>query len=379
MDARRTRKKLLLAALFSFAGLACPASLRAQFVGYTSPQTVQVTLASSVACTGLPQNFVTGSVAGFSNLGQTQHYITLTPSAAAIRVTAEIDGIDNNGNAFRISDVLVSTLGNVPLSVSGSGYFPKIQVTVTCGSSAGTFTLSYSGTSSTSTPMVGSYLLGAIDKSVSAFAPANASLETRFQPPFADSEGTLVFFYQATGPLGSTVQVTCAANTANISSQTFTPSITTGLQILPVPRGSCPLMIIDYNSGGASATTYSLEYIFSVPGKQLSPGGQPLAQSNTEQTSAVNAAVSKTISVTGNARAHLFSLSARCSAGTAQLTVIDGATQIWSTAATEVGTATFRFQWNPGLAASFGSNMVITLSSCGAANTGVLDVQSSQF
>jgi hypothetical protein len=102
---------------------------------------------------------------------------------------------------------------------------------------------------------------------------------------------------------------------------------------------------------------------------------------NSETVSATNAAA---VANFGNAtfglqRDHLYSVSARCSAGTAQLTVSDGGTQIWSTAATEVSTTTFKFQWNPGLAGSLGKVMVVTLGTCGGGNIGTLDVQGSQF
>src|SRR5437899_2681628 len=54
-----------LLALFALLGLASASP--AQFIGYTSPQTVDQTLASNLACTGGVQNFT------ITNLGQTQH------------------------------------------------------------------------------------------------------------------------------------------------------------------------------------------------------------------------------------------------------------------------------------------------------------------
>src|SRR5208282_625388 len=62
-------RKLLTGFVFIFASLPC----FAQFIGYTSPQTVQVKLATAVTCTGSPQTFITGTTPGFSNIGQTQH------------------------------------------------------------------------------------------------------------------------------------------------------------------------------------------------------------------------------------------------------------------------------------------------------------------
>jgi hypothetical protein len=112
----------------------------------------------------------------------------------------------------------------------------------------------------------------------------------------------------------------------------------------------------------------------------LSFSTAPFQNLNSESTSAANSAVTKSIPAASISRVHLFSVSARCSAGTAQLQVKDGVggTVIWSTGATEVTTTTFRFQWSPGLASSGGNGMDIVLSTCGAANTGTLDVQASQ-
>jgi hypothetical protein len=44
-----------------------------------------------------------------------------------------------------------------------------------------------------------------------------------------------------------------------------------------------------------------------------------------------------------------------------------------------VGTTTFKFQWNPGLSGASGDTITISLTTCGGANTGTLDVQGSLF
>ena len=255
------RKLLVLLAL-----LATASSASAQFIGYSSPQTIQKTIATNTPCTGGAQNFITGAVAGFDNLGQTQHYISIVPSAAVTSIQAEIDGIDRSGNVFRISDVLIATAATLPLATSGSGYYPQFQVKVTCGSAAGTFTLNYSGASSTFNQTVGSYLLGQIDKSLYAGAPANTNSQIQFQPPFASSGGTLLFTFNVGGPAGSSVQVQCAGNTIGISSQLFPLNTAASVQTLQVANNFCPTMQINYVSGGASAALYSMEYIFTIPG-----------------------------------------------------------------------------------------------------------------
>jgi hypothetical protein len=120
-------------------------------------------------------------------------------------------------------------------------------------------------------------------------------------------------------------------------------------------------------------------WYFFLPGQALPAGAQPPNATNSEATAAANTAVVSTLTVTAVQRGHLFLVNARCSAGTAQLTVADGATTIFSSAATEVGTTSFTKSWPVGLPSSPGNNLVITLTTCGAANTGTLDVQGSVF
>lgn len=100
---------------------------------------------------------------------------------------------------------------------------------------------------------------------------------------------------------------------------------------------------------------------------------------NSVTTGAANTAVTVTIAAAAGTRAHLYGLDARCSAGTATLDVDDGATGIWDSAAGEVGTTTVRFNWTTALTGSTNTAMTITLSACGAGNTGTLIVQADRF
>jgi hypothetical protein len=99
--------------------------------------------------------------------------------------------------------------------------------------------------------------------------------------------------------------------------------------------------------------------------------------SNSENTSAVNTLLTVTFPNVTNTRSVVYSVSGRCSAGTAQLTISIGGTQVWSTGATEVTTTTFRYQWNPGLTGSQGASVSISITACGVGNTGTLDIQAS--
>lgn len=100
---------------------------------------------------------------------------------------------------------------------------------------------------------------------------------------------------------------------------------------------------------------------------------------NSRSVSAANTAVTVTIAAAVGQRAHLYGLDASCSAGTAQVTVDDGATRIWETLAAEIGTSRLRVTWPVGLTGSTNTAMTITLSACGAGNTGTLIVQADRF
>ncbi len=106
---------------------------------------------------------------------------------------------------------------------------------------------------------------------------------------------------------------------------------------------------------------------------------QPANAFNSQTTGAANSAVTVTIAAANGQRGALYSLAARCSAGSASLTVKDGATDIFSTQAGAVTTSNFTQQWHTPLTASLNADLVITLSACGAGNMGTLSVQASRF
>lgn len=123
------------------------------------------------------------------------------------------------------------------------------------------------------------------------------------------------------------------------------------------------------NQGAAAASTTAWP-VATVQGAGLT---------NSQQVSAANTAVSKTITGVANQRAHLYRVDAFCSAGTSSLTITDGGTTIWSTPAGAVGTTEFTATWPVALSMTTGATGVITLGPCGAANTGTLIVQADQF
>lgn len=256
-----------------FLAILLASAVRAQRVAL---QSVSATLANNVTCTGVAQNFTTAQgIPGFNNIGQTSHLATAVSTAATF--TLEIDGLDNLGNVFRLSNLQVGvpTTAKGGLVVSASGYMTNIQVSVTCTAGA-TFSLSYTGSFSPSPPDVGGTLLSALDKLPFQSAAANANSSVTFQTPNGNSSGTIIFQYAAAGPSGSTIGVQCLSNAGtNLSAYTFSLDTGTSAQLFSVTAGTCPFVTLSYTSGGASATTYKLEYVFNGQGTSTSQIADP--------------------------------------------------------------------------------------------------------
>lgn len=227
--------------------------------------TQQILAAAGTTCTGSAQTFAV------QNRNQTQHYAYIATNAAVTNLVMKIQGIDSAGNVYTISDTatVASPVVAANASLQGSGYFPTVQVVVTCNPApGGTFLLSYSGGQAITNVNVGSYLLAQIDKTVSATAAANTNYSAFFQTPFGSAYGVLYFAFTGTGPAGSTLFVFCQdQNGIGATSETFNLATTTAVtQTFVVPALPCPNVTVQYGSGGASAATYNLDYVFSLPG-----------------------------------------------------------------------------------------------------------------
>jgi len=267
MQARNWKPAILvaLATLLLLGGIFAPPA-SAQFLGYTSPQTATATLfATPTTCTGSAQTSVV------PNIGQTVHQITFFNNTGISQAAVKLQGSNDGVNYFDISDTLQP--GNTTfqtLTVSGA-YYPVVRASVSCNA-AGTFGLTYAGTSVPVGTLGGTPLVSQIDKALAVFGLANTSTAyANFVPPFGSSAGTLQFVYGGVnGPSGSTLSVACL----NISGQTaFLPlspvTLNTGVnfvQSFNVSPGVCAFLAVTYTTGGASASQYRLEYLFTPPG-----------------------------------------------------------------------------------------------------------------
>jgi hypothetical protein len=236
----------------------------AQYIGNVGLQTQQQTLATTVNCTGSPQVF------SVNNLGQTQHYASFITQAQPTQFQAEIDGIDTQGNIYRISDVLenafTALIAQGQGSITASGYFPRIQVKVTCSPATATFTATYSGSQVTFNQNAGSYFAAQIDKVNFAGRAGNVNQSDTIPTPFGSSAGTV--FFQYAGPVaGGQLQVFCAGNQFLSAVPIFqTPLSNDALaHFFQIPDSPCLLTQVQYTSGGA-ATSITTEYLFAPPG-----------------------------------------------------------------------------------------------------------------
>jgi hypothetical protein len=258
-------KRRFIVAVLAIASFCAPrARSQAEAVAL---RTVSAIVANGATCTGSAQNFTTAQgITNFRNLGQTAHLATATSNAVAFQM--EIDGIDSLGNVYRLSDLQLGVPSNAKggIVVTASGYMTNIQISVTCTASA-TFSVSYSGSFSPQPPNFAGALLNAVDKLPFQTAAANANASVTFQTPTGNSSGTIIFQYAAAGPSGSTVSAQCLSNTGgNLALYTFSPTTVTTAQLFNVTGGACPFVTLTYTSGGASATTYNLEYVFNAAG-----------------------------------------------------------------------------------------------------------------
>lgn len=131
-------------------------------------------------------------------------------------------------------------------------------------------------------------------------------------------------------------------------------------------------------SGPIGAALAGIVFAVSLILIGAAPFQEPLLV-NSQTTGAADTAVVVTVAAAVDKRAHLYTVDARCSASTSNVTVQDGGTTIFSTPAAEVGTARLRLQWPVPLTGAPNSALTVTLATCGVGNTGTLSVQSDRY
>lgn len=265
------KKAYILSAALGLMAALCPSPARAQFLGYTSPQTVLSNVASGVLCTGAAQNFSTSNAAlnalNFRNLGQTQHQATLVLSGATTNTTFVMQGVDSHGIAINISPIVQP--GGTNATVTGSGAFAEINIQVTC-SAPQTFNLTYSGSSATVPVQGGTQFSNNIDQFIfNGQTGGSNQTGVVFDTPFGNSSGILRFQYNSANVAGSLLSVLCingnGGASVTLEEFDFVLANALGTQTFRVPPATCPQAQVTYTSGGAGGPIQT-EYILDALG-----------------------------------------------------------------------------------------------------------------
>ena len=258
-------RKLVFAVLpwlLTISGCVSPVPVQAQFIGYTSPQTVQQQLGPSLGpCSGLAQDYTV------NNLGQTEHYLTVVADGASTQFTVNFYGVDVNGRRVNISDELDMAAGTAG-SLFASGYYPKVFVEVVCRPNTATYTLTYSGVWATPPAKTGNFLQTQIDKEIFNGISGDGGQTYSFIPPFGSSAGELYFKFNSGNVAGSTISVVCQNLGGAASATVLTPASianNTNQQNFQVSNFPCPIVSVHYTSGGNGSLLY-IAYVFGTPG-----------------------------------------------------------------------------------------------------------------
>lgn len=366
-------------------------------VTYVSPQTVTA------------RNFLTavgsaGKISGcLPNLGQNVHnalyQVTGTPTSLDVRLEYSYNSDSatcTSGNWFSLSDDGSDVAGSGG-SVVGVGAYPFLRVRVpVCGSCNGTtVTVSVSYTGSSAMPL---YPTGFYNPSqqVRKIAFANVNQNTGagasgscILAPYGSTAGFILLTDSGAAVAGGSslsVLAHTGGESSSINSNIIIPAtFDAGGIVFPLPSAPASCIDVSFTAGANFNGNVSAYVYFYPPGQPMPYGAQPAFTLNSETAGAPNTAVTVTINrgSSDRLRSHLFTVNARCSAGTAQLTIQDsgntGPFTLFSSAATEVSTTSFFRQFHPGLASSPGNNIVVNLSTCGVGNSGTVDVQGSVF
>lgn len=307
-----------LTALLLFTGCA-PRRAQAQFIGYTSPQSNQQTLANTVTCTGSPQNFVV------NNFGQVFHQSQRTSIVGATNFFMVIQGSTDGVNFSNISDVAnAPSPGQDGIGTSANGYYPVVRVQVVCGPGTATFSLSYSGIAGAAGIQAGTVYLASTSKFLFRSISAGTSASTgTLQTPFDNSAGIFLAQISAAGfPAGSSISVQCIGLVGTQTTFTFPMTAANGTFAYAVPPTQCPTYTLFYTSGGASASILSIEYDFSplgsLAGQQMLYSPAMLGVSAITEPAAGTSALSNIVDTRG---ARQGTLSFVCTAGNVTLNV----------------------------------------------------------
>ena len=230
--------------------------LRAQFIGYTSPQTVTQSVYSAAVCAGPPAAFQV------RNIGQSVHYLVYQTSGTVTSLSIQIEGRnDTSSNWQRISDTANTTTSG---AVFASIYLNFIRINITSCTGTGTITATYSGTSVATGPPLGLFTSSSsFNKDVSTGRAANASASFTVPLPTGGTGGALYFKFSDGTCAASTLTVTAGPDSTHVVTilPATTLTATGNTQAFTIPALAANIAIVAYTSGCAgSAATYDLSF-----------------------------------------------------------------------------------------------------------------------
>jgi len=329
-------RPFLFSALLSLAALCFPASLRAQFIGYTSPQTVSVAVFSGQnAAAVTPNNSATkcvvanGNPCPIPNLGQNMHFLSYTISGSPTLLDLRLEGSNDGVTFFSISDDAIDTVAPAGV-LFAAGYYPVIRANLAAiFPNTASVTANYSGTSAVSSPPVGVYTTGLQTRKV-AFTRASmgSNQSTVFSSPSGSTSGYLVIGpTSGLFPGGSSISVTSVLgnNTYNVAL-----SATLGLSfgVFPVTGLPATSVSISYTSGGASGNDFSAWYVFSPAFPSVDPCASPAVLKLSAVATAPAAATTRIVVGSATAQTYVcgYQLAQTTAVGTLQWEYGTGAT-----------------------------------------------------
>lgn len=236
---------LNLLALCAIAGYSAR-SARAQFIGYTSPQSVTQTVFT---------NQSTPTTVTITNLGQTVHFLSYTTTGTVTQMTLRIEASNDGSVFFPISNDAVIMSGNpAPGVIYAAGYYPVLRVNLAAIVGGGSVSAQYSGASASPAPPEGSV------KALFSHASMGSNSSINIPVPYSSTGGWLYVCSEGGSfPANSTIGISSTFLT-NYFLDNVGGLNCPGVQILP--GEPTQVLTASFSSGGASANFFDAYVIF---------------------------------------------------------------------------------------------------------------------
>ncbi len=253
------RNRLIVAHIALCAAVLLAAPLSAQFIGYTTPQTVQRTALDAV--TTAPTNS-----ANMPNIGQNVHKLSYSTGGTGtvrdlnIVIQASIDNV----SFFDISENATNTFSG---NITATDYYPFVRIRLTrFETNSGTPTLTATYVGSSVTPVIqGTLAISSYLKEIWTGLPSNTTTVQSVNIPAGNTSGTLYAKFSDAACASATLSIGVSgpfSSALDFTMATFTLVAQSAAQAFTVPLFSSQRVTITYTAGGAcvAGTTLSVSY-----------------------------------------------------------------------------------------------------------------------